>query len=326
MFSYMSDQSSCQSDIISHFTKSFIDSIIKYPLAEIRYKHIIDSISDDFETNARQQPLFVTQASFTEVFCFSNQEMKSLLSKQMSTLLNEANEDGDLKAPTLVELIKEDAKRYCSEEEVTAIFDFIRNLVNGYEYSPEMKDMYEITTEIGGDKKSSFNGSYLIGKWLNENEHDYFAKATYRQQLRSEVSPISSMIASLSTLHNKESEYECIVSGFESKVEIPYKTIKIDSRPHYPNLDWHQCIITFVFSQVRIRFFYLYSKYRLSSWDNYSHDSSSDWQTIEAEMKDSEKLKDAISGILDKFESFVMDPLRSKYILTVESHEVADEK
>ena len=87
MFSSMSDQASYQNNIISHFTKSFVDSVLKYSSTEIRYKHIVDYISDDFEKNALQKPLFVTQASFTEIFCSVNQKIKTLLSSQLSNLL-----------------------------------------------------------------------------------------------------------------------------------------------------------------------------------------------------------------------------------------------
>ena len=57
MFSSMSNQTFYQSNIISHFTKSFTDSVAKYGSTEIRYKHIVDYISDDFDKNAFQKPL-----------------------------------------------------------------------------------------------------------------------------------------------------------------------------------------------------------------------------------------------------------------------------
>ncbi|MFE4105933.1 caspase family protein [Almyronema epifaneia] len=318
MFSSMNNQSSYQSNVISHFTKSFIDAVASYPSTEIRYKHIIDSISDDFDTNALQKPLFVTQAGFTEVFCSVNQKMKDLLLGQMGSLLESKSEDDGLKILTLVELIKQDSQKYCSREEALKTLESIEASVRSYIYSPEISDLYDIQIEFESDNKSISEHDDSIGKWLKENNNDYFSKVTYRREAASGSSPIIQAMASLSYLYGDD-KVKYVISGFELTVDVPFKLIKIDAHPKYPNLDWQECKIAFVFSQVNIRFFYFYSNFKLSTWDQYTHNFSSDWQTIEVEMKDSERVEGAISGILSKFDSFVLDPLRAKYILTVDS-------
>jgi len=117
MFSSMNNQSSYQDHFISDFTKSFIDSITKYPRTEIRYKHIIDYISDGFERNALQQPLFVTQAGFTEVFCSIEQKARTSFAEEIYNLLEnqldsleDKSDSGELRTPTLTDLIQKDAE------------------------------------------------------------------------------------------------------------------------------------------------------------------------------------------------------------------------
>jgi len=323
MFSSMSDQVSYQSNIISHFTKSFIDSVTKYTSTEIRYKHIIDYISDEFEKNALQKPLFVTQASFTEIFCPINQKIKNLLLKQMNGLLNGKPDSNELKRLSVVDLVKRDAERYCSEEEMLEALNVMKSFTEGYEYSAELIELYQISSEFENDYMSIHEYDASIGKWLDDNDNNYFSRVTYQRNkiIQNKASTLAQAIASISFLSDHE-RYRTVTSGFDLTVEVPFKLINIDASPKYLNLDRYDCKITFVFSQVSIRFFYFYSSFKLENWNDYSPDSSSDWQTVEVEIKDLKKLKDSISDILNKFNSFVMDPLKAKYILTVDSREI----
>jgi hypothetical protein len=320
MFSSMSDQSSYQSDVISHFTKSFIDSVMKYASTEIRYKHIVDYISDDFDKNAFQKPLFVTQASFTEIFCSMSQKMKTFLLGQMSNLIQgKSDNSNELKVLSLVDLVKKDAERYCSEEEALEALNTIKIFFENYQYSSELFDLYDISCKFESDYKSILEYDNSIGKWLKDNNNNYFSKITYRRELiNTSTSAIAQAMASLSSIYG-DGNYKTVISGFELTVDVPFKLINVEARPQYPNLDWYDCKIAFVFSQVNIRFFYFYSNFKLENWKNYSHDSSSDWQTVEVEIKNLDKLKETISNILNKFDSFVLDPLRAKYILTIDS-------
>jgi hypothetical protein len=319
MFSSMSDQSSYQTDIISYFTKSFIDSVTNYTSAEIRYKHIIDYISDEFDKDSRQKPLFVTQASFTETFCSVSQKMKSLLLGKLSNSLEGKSNGDELKVSSLVDLVKRDAERYCSEEEALGNLNIIKSFIENYEHSPELVNLYKISSKFESDYESIAEQDESIGKWLKDNSNNYFSKATYRRELvNKSTSPIAQTMASLPLLYD-DRNYKTVVSGFDLTVDVPFKLINIDAHPQYPNLDWCDCKITFVFSQVSIRFFYFYSSFKLEDWKNYSHDSSSDWQTVEVQVKCLNELEEAVSNILNKFDSFVLNPLRAKYILTVDS-------
>ena len=69
-------------------------------------------------------------------------------------------------------------------------------------------------------------------------------------------------MASLSSLYG-DGNYKTVLSGFELTVDVPFKLINLDAHPKHPNLDWCDCKIAFVFSQVSIRFFYFYSNFKL---------------------------------------------------------------
>jgi len=68
---------------LSEFTRSFLLRIESSASENVRYKDIMDFISDDFESNPLQTPVFVTQATFTELFA----ERTPKLEKAMTDFL-----------------------------------------------------------------------------------------------------------------------------------------------------------------------------------------------------------------------------------------------
>lgn len=327
MFSSTSDQLSYQSNVISHFTKSFIESVITYSATEIRYKHIIDYISDEFDKNSFQKPLFVTQASFTEVFCHVSSRMRTKLSSKMQGVVGQNSKFEGVENLSLVDLVIADSQRYCSKEEVIDSLDQLRHIVENYKYSSGLEDLYTVDVDFTEDYSSTSTKS--IGSWLKENENQYFSKVEYKRK-KIEPGSYSAFINSLAVLPSisggaAKKDYVNVVSGFDLTVEVPFKLITIDAQPKYPNISWNECKIAFVFSRVKIRFFYRYSTFQLDGWENYSHDSSSPWKSVEVELKKTAQVEEAILDIVSKFESFTMDPIRAKYILTVEGVSIPEE-
>lgn len=83
MFSSLQSQSSYQNSELSFFTKSFCRSIAVTSAKEIRYKDIIDFVSDEFEGSQQQTPLFVNQANFTEKFASNVADLKLILPTEL---------------------------------------------------------------------------------------------------------------------------------------------------------------------------------------------------------------------------------------------------
>lgn len=74
------DQSSYASNIISDFTKSFIEGVFSIEDGEILYRDIQNHISDAFITKPEQTPQFVLQYTGLEVFAKVNIPLKALKS------------------------------------------------------------------------------------------------------------------------------------------------------------------------------------------------------------------------------------------------------
>lgn len=69
MFSSARDQSSYADDQLSDFTRAFLECVAAAEDGELRYKRLIDGLADAFEGRSGQRPFYVTQGSYTEVFC-----------------------------------------------------------------------------------------------------------------------------------------------------------------------------------------------------------------------------------------------------------------
>jgi len=323
MFSSMTDQSSYQDKAISDFTKSFIDSIIKYPSGEVRYKHIIDFMSDEFENNARQIPFFVTQANFTEIFCDVNQKVKNLLSDRMKRGMNVLLGNEDAKSQSLIDMIIKDSQNHCSKEEILERIIHLKTFIENYIYSSELADLYNIESEFESDYTSiTSQYRHSIGKWLKDNSQDYFAEVSYRDEIEGldKMSAIERLSANSSILlgGNKKYKTRTVLSGFDLTVEVPYKVVSIKSNPKYLNLDFCAASIIFVFSQVNVRFFYYFSNYKMKDWENYYHSHSSELQTFEVGLKNLDVIEEFIANLQDKFTSFVLEPLKAKYLLSTD--------
>ena len=183
MFSSQSTQSSYQDDEISFFTRSILNAIRSHGINSIRYKDIIDYISDDFNGLNVQTPLFVTQADFTEVFCDVDDNLRSLISRFVQ--VEEASpgkEDAAPKLPSIAHVLREDAKRYSSKQEAALVINsIISYLQNSIRLHEELQELYDV--ELVSENRAPPSSS-AIGKWLEEYKGDlgYFIKPSYRTE------------------------------------------------------------------------------------------------------------------------------------------------
>ena len=137
MFSSQQDQFSYQDKKLSYFTATIIDAVLKHSGASIRYKDLIDFISDAFASRTDQNPLFVTQADFTEIFCDLSPELKKLLTDMKLESTVEDTTGKEQKPSSLVEIIAKQAAEYSTEQEahqsLNLLFDHIKSRVKDSE-------------------------------------------------------------------------------------------------------------------------------------------------------------------------------------------------
>src|SRR5260370_14027432 len=124
MFSSQSSQSSLQDSKLSDFTESFVQACASFTGKDIRYKDIVDHISDAFAGNSDQTPTFVIQAPCVEIFCTIDEPIRKLLPARASAR-NSAVATADSSASKISEAIKARAAEFSNKQEV---WDFISKL------------------------------------------------------------------------------------------------------------------------------------------------------------------------------------------------------
>ncbi len=276
MFSSQNDQSSYQNDKLSFFTKAFVKAIKEHQEERIRYRDIIDYISDYFVSDGSQKPHFVMDANSTEEFCFINEDLRQFLNT--NSLLNEIIESIEVtETPSLSlkEIVVSDASKFCNEEEVVEVLEELKEKITDFKYSKEYTDLYEskITFEKGTLNDDDYNDSLpnvkQIGEWLSKNVHEYFAEQTYKEEsytVRLRDYGIGSLSFSREPSSYTETRTKKVISGIEITAKLPFNTIKIIAEPKFLNLLPFECVVVFVLSKKEVRFFYYYANFRELNW------------------------------------------------------------
>lgn len=177
MFSSQAEQSSYQDNNLSYFTKQLIEAIAAHQAPTIRYKEVIDFISDAFEENAVQTPFFVIQADFTEIFCEVSSALKNAIKEFLpQVILADATIGNETKTPSITKLIQEDARLYCTKKEALESVALIPKLLREFRISGELSSLFELeTTEVSSRTPPN---ALAIARWFDQSKDDrrYFVE------------------------------------------------------------------------------------------------------------------------------------------------------
>lgn len=311
MFSSGFDQSSYQDDILSFFTKSFVRSFQNQTTSIIRYKDIIDFISDAFISNSRQTPYFVTQASHTEIFCSLTPEIKELaLSVEKRLKANSEETRSSSIELDIVKIVEQDAKNFFSEEDVMTILNEMKEKIENHEYPPEFNSLY--------DAKYSFSDSYwhlpeknVIGEWIKAHSDEYFANVV-EEKYTVKVPRVSHPLAYTNGA-NEVIVTKFRITGFDLTTRCPYKIIEINAVPKYPNISWGNLTIVFLLSKTKIRFFYFFSNYKEKNWDDRKLIQDVEWKTIEFMFAEKQNILDFLENEQNEFAHLIIEEIRIRY-------------
>ncbi|MBX2896028.1 MAG: caspase family protein [Cyclobacteriaceae bacterium] len=311
--SSLNTQSSFQDDEMSYFTKSFIEAIKQHKTDDIRYKDIIDFISDEFESNGEQTPFFVIQAELTEKFCTITKLLREYL-KNISVKVSSTSSKDNPRSLTVADLVKLEAKEYSSKEEAITLLEQIK--VTATEVKPEssLSELYEFKLSNIEDLQN-IPSRIAIGKWLKDNPDIFFAKPTYKAVYESTSAMLSALTRPSYLLGGKndpEPKYE--LDGFELKIEVPFKGLTIVANAKYPNLNSYNQTLVFLISKKAIRFFYFVASYIEESWDNRKLNSKEiEWKSVEFKITDKEAVLEGLTSILNELSSRISKDLGDRF-------------
>ena len=312
MFSSTAQQYSYQDDNLSFFTQSFLEAIDTSDSENIRYKDIIDFISDEFSSNDVQTPVFVTQATFTEIFSQRTTQLadvtKELVASANPVQHSEKELPIMLSAATLEEKIKNDAERYPPKEEVTALLAELKSEIGLHVYEDQFVSLNSI--------ESSFEQTlyYLpkkadIGGWLDKHPDTYFATVEETEeayQARVRRYPYSFGQSEYETRYRRK------VVGFELTDPEPYHWIKLVAKPKYPNIPWCNCSLVLLLSKKFIRFFYFFTEYSDKNWDERELKENFNWKTAEFPLVHKVEIRRSVLDIQNQFADWVIEQVKGR--------------
>lgn len=328
MYSSQKEEYSYQDNQLSFFTKSFAESVSNFSGTEIRFKDIIDYISDDFESVSNQTPFFVTQATNTEIFTRVDEKLRNHLSQKLQQYLSISSRHiphkilGNKEA-TLIDLVKEEAEKYCTEEEIKERLQEIEKYLTDLELEGEIDKLYQFSVEPLSSLHSELPQLTHIGKWLSENKDEYFAEPTTKTEEYEEEVEVPKKRYGLLAQLLPDREYETktvkkqkkIINGYRTTYEFDNPAYRITAKPRFENLEWYDIHIAYVFSKTEIRFFYLLSKLKALNWKERKRQPTEKWRMQVCDLKSKGQIIETLQDILIKYFTLeILKPIREKYL------------
>ncbi len=332
LFSSLKEQYSYQDERLSAFTKCVVESISDFAGTEMRFKDVIDYVSDRFADNAKQTPFFITQATNTELFTAINPSLRERIRGFLSTYCpmpapsEKAETDHSItQRGSLLDLVKADSEKYCSKDEVLGVLKHCQTYLSEIKYNDDTYGLYDIETASLPSIESEVPRIVDIGKWLSENKNDYFAEPIYRKEDYNEeiVVPVKKVGFSVIQSVMETPKYETrtvtrtrnVIKGFGLTQETDLSAFRITAKPKFLNLSWHDCHVAFVFSKIEIRFFYLFSTFREQNWEKRIRQPEESWRTLVALLKDEKAIDNSLRQIIETFENYIMEIIKRKYLV-----------
>lgn len=318
LFSSNSDQSSYQDRNLSFFTKAIIESVIQHPKNTIRYKDLMDFVSDWFERYKEQTPFFVSQADYTETFCSISDLLRESLNNLMAETSSNTSPSKDTISKTLFELISEDARRYGTENDANESFEKIEEYLCSVQHPKVVNEIFKLEVSRESNYSESLDMS-IIGKWLDDNAHNYFAKPYWdmvkvKKRIPKKRNPL---FLAVSLYYEEEYEISEVeeeqIVDYELTVKMPYLYLVLKVEPRFPNLSYHELYIAPIVSKTSLQLFINFCRYRDTSWSSRHLATNKHWNIRSCELKNHEKIKQIVTETIEQFWEFVLEPIKKQY-------------
>ncbi|MGA5654721.1 caspase family protein [Rahnella contaminans] len=318
MLSSEYSQNSFADNNLSFFTKSFIECIATSETESIRYKDLMDYISDAFMSNKEQTPLFINQANYTEIFIHQDQSLKEILSNSLRGLAQRQLEK--IPQATLIDRIRADSKRFMKQEEAMGIYQKIKDVTNESKKFPnDGKDIFDIfVSDI--DNYKLIPKVYQISKWLHANPGLFFASPTYSVEVK-EKKVLKNRHAFYNSLIKmggfEDDDYKIIEEtvsvpkGIGSVIEVPFKALEIKAVSLFDNVNSSTMYIVPFISRTQMIIFNYVSHSITVGWDGeVMQDDNDIWESSVYELIDEDKIFDHVRRLFEYFEGFSLEPIK----------------
>jgi hypothetical protein len=315
LFSSLFDQSSFADSAVSHYTRSFIEAIFTNGRPEIRYRDIVDQISDQFLSNKDQKPFFVIQADNTEIFGSFQDKEKSEIRFRLEAITSVAPTSTVVampaKQPTLADLLKEQAKDYLKDNEIVETIERIP--VEAKQFTPpsDIADLFEVKITTHRDF-TGLAGLKGIGTWLNENKMEYFARVVTRvEEYEDYGNSLARFMAATGDNIKMVKKSRTVISGYEPMWEKPaFWRIELALSSSLPNIPMFKLNILYLFSKLDISLFYSIDEKWAGPGNVGEHTEYGEWKALQLRLRALQANANLVNPVFEDFTNSVTEKLK----------------
>lgn len=335
MFSSLSSEPSFQDTEMSFFTRSIVNSIVEFSGSRIRYKDVIDYISDDEALHKHQHPYFVVQADYTEEFGDIPTSIKEVVGyaddEHDGDEIEQEEPDGDGGiTPDFMSFVMEDAERYCTEEEAREVLsDVIFKQLHEYKCGGEFGGLYE--TELHAvENVWSAPATNAIADWLHKEGRNCFIEINYTEEEYEIERPLSpaKMTSLMATFYQAATavgqepmqtikKKRKVPTGIRQTATLPYHMLRFEAVPKYLNLPKATCYLLPIVSQTEIVLFYRFSKYYKVDWQKDKENKDGKWLLFDVPLKSTDIVRAHLDHIVAAFADFCLEEMKHEYDKTI---------
>lgn len=321
MFSSTQDQASYQTAVMSDFTRAFLQVCREFQGEKIRYRDVIDGISDYFSSNPQQSPQFIMQCNNTEIFFEINENIRKVL----NTVVFEKDKDLTLesgKDDSIVAKVRRHAQDYCSKAEAQGYLELLRTGLMDTGRIKSIDELYSVSWEFG-KLPDNLPSPSTIGRWIADSGADFFAEPVW-----SRVADDPPVIGTRSALQEVFASMAApprpakTITGVSISAEMPYQVGQARCKPKFQNLPYIELTCVPVLSKRACALFYCFRRLRETDWEVLSPGQFGKWQVGTVLLKDdlnADRSVALVHGGLDSYISKTVAELISEPAKSIES-------
>ena len=318
LFSCQKDQYSLADSTHSLFTSLFLQAIDRPLGTRIRYRDIIDFISESFEKIGRQTPVFVTHADFTEQFCIVTESVKEVLGhldlKQQKQGLSK------LVKSDLLDRVRFEAAQYVALDEAKQC------LLCGLEAARELQLDLELSNFFEKDVQATLASSNIpkiseIAEVLATSTDELYVQILYDTEHYAIKMPVEYTVFGqpgsakrISTRMQPFVKLRKKPTTFENNFELPYVAMCLTLKSKFANLLSQSFILVPILSRTKLYYFYAAATHKRVDWDRQAIETSAVRWEHEIFNFDCYQIKNQLTKLLhEKFLSNILNDMKLRF-------------
>lgn len=320
MFSSNSDQYSWADHELSAFTREVATAVRNHEGDSIRYKDVMDYVSDAFQNRGKQSPFFVTQANHTDVFVNISPSLRSSLSDLVPDGHGSAVvtlSDGPEEHP-LLKAVRAESNKYASKAAGLAAISAFGDELEAAELSEPLPLLYERETRL--TKDDFYPAGKSLAKWLTKRTDNILAKVEYTTE----------NITSREKKYRRDrfnftfglDDYEYVDVSKQVSVpyritvtaETPFTVAHIELTPRFAALPRQSAFVVVCFS--KRDFFAFYTRVRLkeTDWEDYTMPMDAEWKSQSCLLSDETAMRRTARDILERLSDEIIRDIQKAHL------------